>query len=102
EAVLLWLTALFVLSILSAAMYPVFRRINSRYTAKRRASALLVYALMTPVTATLLLLLSFYPAWSEYLIGTHCHSAVCIAHRPNIQLKSPAGMTMLLAACIVI
>lgn len=102
EAVLLWLTALFVLSILSAVLYFAFRRINSRYVAERRASALLIYALMTPVTATLLLLLSLNPEWSEYLIGAHCHSAGCLAHRPQIKLNSLVGVTMLLTAFIVI
>lgn len=102
EAVLLWLTALLVLSIVTALLYPLFSRINNRYVAERRSLALLVYALMTPTTATLLWVVSLNPGWAEYLIGTHCHSVDCLPHRPQIKLTSWVGMSMLIAACIVL
>lgn len=102
EAVLLWLTALLVLSILAAALYLLFRKVNSRYAAERRSLALLVYALMTPLTATLLLVVSLNPGWADYLVGTHCHSVDCLPHKPQIDLHSLTGIGMLMAAFIVL
>lgn len=102
EGMLIWLTALFILSILSAALYKLFRDINNRYVAEYRALALLIYSLMTPLTATLLLVLSFHPGWAEHLVGNHCHATDCLAHRPRIRLSSWTGISMLLIASMAL
>ncbi len=94
EITLLWLAVALAASCLCALAYPMFRRINQRYPGALRARQLMVYALLVPLTATLLVALAMQPERIARLVPQHCHDADCAPHRPQVGLASAQGVAL--------
>jgi Zn-dependent protease with chaperone function len=101
EGLMLWLAIAVMASLLAAAAYPWYRRVNGRGSTAARGRALLCYGLLGPLAASLVLFLIMHPQWSVVLIPDHCHGDDCLPHRPEITVATPVGASLVSVSLIL-
>ncbi|MEJ2603106.1 MAG: M56 family metallopeptidase [Gammaproteobacteria bacterium] len=84
--------ALAIGSIAAALLYPAFRRVLRHCAPATRSLVTLVYALMAPISALIVTLLSYQPRYAELLVPGHCHAGSCGSHPPLFPVDTPGGL----------
>jgi hypothetical protein len=100
QLVSVWLVATLVTSLLSAALYPLFRRAISGHDPSTRSLMTLGYALVGPATGIVTALVSTSPDVARLLIIEHCHAGVCDSHAPLVGGGSPGGTGLVALASL--
>ena len=96
-----WLVATVVTSLLSAALYPSFRRSIGGIDPSTRSLATLGYALISPVAGIVTALVSLSPYAAQLLIPEHCHAGICGSHAPLVAGSSLGGIGLVVAASLI-
>lgn len=102
EVCLAWLMITLAASWLSAAAYPLQRLAVRAYNPATRAFGALVYAMLAPVAAALVLVLLMQPQLSSALLPSHCHDQVCGPHAPDIEATSLLGSALVSIATLAV
>ena len=81
-------------SILSAVVYPAFRRLIAGCDPAIRSLVIVCYGLVSPAVAATVVALVMHPHFSQLLIPGHCHSGACGTHVPVINMSSVGGLVL--------
>lgn len=89
-----WLIVTVAASVFAAIFYPVYKRTMRSTNPLSQAFSLLIYAIIPPFAAIIVVLLLIHPSLSGGLIPDHCHSDTCDSHSPEITLTSYVGIAL--------
>lgn len=103
ELASIWCAAALVASVLSALLYPGFRRAIAGNRPATRSLAVLCYALMSPAVGIVIVLLNTQPEYSQMLVPEHCHDGACgDSHAPVIDTRSLGGFSLIAMASLLV
>ena len=103
ELASIWCKAVIVASLLSALLYPAFRKAVAANRPATRSLALLCYALVAPAVGVVIALLSVQPEYSQILVPEHCHDGACDdTHAPVIETHSLGGFGLIVTASLLV
>lgn len=89
-------------SIVSALIYPLFRRAMAGCLPASRSLAIVCYGLVSPAVAVTVVALVMHPEFSQLLIPGHCHAGACGSHVPVIHLSSIGGVGLVVGSPLVL
>jgi len=88
-------------SICGACAYPLFRRIIVRCGPAVRSLAALLYGLMGPASAVVVMLLLFQPQYADLIVPGHCHQEDCDSHAPLFRTGSAGTFGLVTSAALL-
>lgn len=97
-----WLVATVFTSLVSAALYPVFRRAIQRNDPSTRSVVTLGYALVGPAAGIVTALVTASPDTARFLVIEHCHAGVCDSHAPLVGSGSLGSIGLVAVASLAV
>lgn len=90
-----WVAIAAVASLCTALLYPAQRLLMRDAGPTQRATSILIYALLGPATATLVIVLLNNPLLISALLPVHCHGDMCAPHAPELAASAGVGAALI-------
>jgi len=88
-----WLAVVIAASVVGMFMYAPFRKLGMLASPHRRSAALLVYATLPVMVASIVSIALYFPQLAVLLLPEHCHADTCTPHAPEFAASAAyAGM----------
>jgi Zn-dependent protease with chaperone function len=93
--VVIWLVITVIASVLAGFIYPWYKKaLQYHKDSSNQTFTLLVYGILPPIAAALVVLLLTSPQLSSSLVPEHCHLNGCEPHLPEIAFSSYVGVAL--------